>query len=187
MFPLLFLACGRNRRCHHHNGHTCHRCRCCGRCCCRKSERQGLSSFGGMWTGAETVAISEPDTFGDLPMYNAYPTQNIDISGNGLEITQDGVYEVSYSMYGASNAVTSATLAVLVNGSPAPGASLTKSILGAAGRTYNGSAMVTLFAGDRVTLGVSAAGPVQIGLGYDVGASLTLKKLDGEMKAKPIH
>jgi len=176
---------GRQRGARHGRHNRCCRC-CCCRCRCPEPEPgpepieqpNGLAAFGGLWAGGEPVEQGALNDFSVVPLTEQYPRMNVGVEGNALEIEIDGIYEVNYSFTGVSNNTALVTLAVEVNGDPVPGTALTKNMPSGLQRSFSLSAIIPLFAGDLVTLGLAADTFTDITQGIETGATLTVKKLD---------
>ncbi|MZK58166.1 collagen-like protein, partial [Clostridium beijerinckii] len=134
----------------------------------------GLAADGYVYELA-TILAATVAAGADIPFSNNGPLSNIThVPGTTTVIVPiAGVYEVNYSA--SITAVVGAQIAIAVNGTV--DASTPISALVATGE-LSGNAILTLAAGDVITLRNNSALALTLALAPSVGAQLTLKKLD---------
>jgi len=97
---------------------------------------------------------------------------------NSITITEDGVYDISYSTNVSAAIATTLTVAVRQNGVNIPEATISRALAVGVNSLFSGEVIVTLVAGAVIDMAVSALLAVGVTLGSGVNATLTLKKLD---------
>ena len=97
---------------------------------------------------------------------------------NSITVTGPGTYEINYSTTLTAAVATTITLAVRINGTNIPSATISRLLSVGTSSLFNGSTVVTLAAGDVIDMALSALLAVGITLGSGVNATLTVKKLD---------
>lgn len=97
---------------------------------------------------------------------------------NGITVTKDGNYEINYFTSLSVAVGATVTIAVRLNGTNIPGATISRTLSVGVGSQVNGSIMISLPAGSVIDMAISALVAVGVTLGTGVNASLTVKKLD---------
>ena len=98
---------------------------------------------------------------------------------NSIELEQDGIYELNYSINFTGNKRSTVTLMVRENNIMIPSATLTKQITANENISFNGNTIISLLADDILDMALSATeNNVMISFGPSVTASLSIKKLD---------
>ncbi|GEM_PF-4801845 len=134
----------------------------------------GLSSYGHTY---ELATLADATVVGgaDVPFSNNGPLTGITHTAGTTTITvpTTGVYEIDYSVN--ITAGVGSAIAIAVNGTVDASTPITALI--ATGQ-INGAAMLTLAAGDVVTLRNNSAIPLVMNLAPGVGAYMLIKKLN---------
>ncbi|MNS39444.1 Collagen triple helix repeat protein [compost metagenome] len=132
----------------------------------------GSTSYGYVYH-LPTVANATVVGGADIPFSNSGTTVNMSATPgtSWMVIYEAGTYEVSYNV--ATTAGIGASIALAVNGTVSP--STTLALLTATGYT-SGRAVLTLAAGDILTLRNNSAVPITLALAPNVGAQLSLQK-----------
>ncbi|MFN7932800.1 MAG: hypothetical protein U0R19_05700 [Bryobacteraceae bacterium] len=134
----------------------------------------GLSAYGGVFDLA-TIASATVVGGTDVPFSNNGALSGVSHSAGGTTVTVPtaGVYEVSYSI--SITAGIGSAIAIAVNGSVDSSSSVPALV---AVGNISGQVMLTLAAGDVITMRNNSAVPMTQTLAPSVGAQLTVKKMN---------
>ena len=123
-----------------------------------------------------TLAIG---TASQIPMANTMPSSNVTYTpANSVTVATAGNYEISYQVNGTAALAASVTVAVRNNGANIPSLTMTRALTAGTNTVYQGSAIVSLTAGNVIDLALSALLAVGVTLGSGTNALLTVKKLN---------
>ncbi|OPJ55355.1 DNRLRE domain-containing protein [Clostridium chromiireducens] len=134
----------------------------------------GLAADGYVYELA-TIADSTVVGGADVPFSNNGPLSGIihTPSSTVVTVVSAGVYEINYGI--SITAGVGSQIAIAVNGTVDPSTPITALV--ATGELF-GSAILTLAAGDVITLRNNSATPLVMTLAPGVGSQMTIKKLD---------
>ena len=138
----------------------------------------GLAAYGGLYsTSTDTVSLTEnvPVT---LTLGSQMPDLNVTYGANSITVTQDGDYEINYGLLGSVNPASTITIAVNVNGAPETSGTISQDFIVGTARSMNGSTILSLNAGDEVTLTVEGSATTTLTPLDNVNSYLTVKKLN---------
>ena len=99
-------------------------------------------------------------------------------TANSINIQSAGSYEINYYINISDTVATTLTLAVRVNGTNIPSATISRALSVGTGSIYSGSVIVTLAPGDVIDMAVSASLSLGVTLGPGVNATLSVKRLN---------
>ncbi len=140
-----------------------------------------LSAYGGKFNNMQTMI----DTLGSgnwiqIPLTDNLESINIiDTTPNVIELEQDGIYEINYSLNITASISTTLTLIVRENSEMITSTVISKQINPLINTSFNGSTIVKLNANDKLDMALSATNDnVMLTFGSGVTALLTIKKLD---------
>ena len=105
------------------------------------------------------------------------PLYNVTTTGSVINITQDGDYEINYSITASTNIAGNLGVAVRRNNADISGTLQTVAASNTDPETFGGSIIVTLNSGDTIDLAIT---PSQNGSGTVTQAALSVKQLDEE-------
>lgn len=111
----------------------------------------GLTSYGGLYS-VEPLTQALTATPTNLRMASGMPAQNVTYGANTITVNNAGVYEVNYGVNGTLAQPTDLSVAVAVNGTVAPSATTVGTDPVSGTRNLSGSTLLTLNAGDVVSL-----------------------------------
>ena len=114
----------------------------------------GLAAYGGAYNNTTNTFNLTP-TPTALALGSTMPSSNVTYGTNSVEITQNGVYRLTYGVRGSTAAGTDMTVAVGQNGTDIPSTLMTKTLTAGSREDFDGTALVNLNAGDVLTLVVS--------------------------------
>ena len=135
----------------------------------------GLASYGGAYdSGTATIALTTTST--TLPLGTPLPSSDITTGTNTLTITNAGTYEVDYGLRGSVTTPANVTLSVQQNGTDIPQTVVTQSFTTTEDNLANRT-LVTLNAGDQLTLNAVASANTSFVTSDDVNTYLTVKQL----------
>ena len=138
----------------------------------------GLAAYGGLYsTSTDTVALAE-NTPVTLPLDSQMPVLNETYGENSITVDQDGDYEINYGLLGSVNPASTITISVNVNGTPEPSGVISQDFITGTARSMNGTTIVSLNAGDVVTVTVEGTAATTLTPLDNVSGYLTVKKLD---------
>ncbi len=140
-----------------------------------------LQAYGGKYNNMTTTITSQGlGTWVQIPLPTSMPNINvIDTETNSLQLEQDGIYEINYSVNVSVSQATSLTVMVRKNQVNLPASVLTRQLEPGKEFLYTGSFLVSLEADDKVDMTLST-NQENVMVSFNVGqnASLTLKKID---------
>lgn len=140
------------------------------------SGTNGLASYGGLYSlVTTTLALTSTPTA--LTLSGQMPLSNVTYGTNSVTVSNGGVYEVVYRLSGTTSADTTLTLSIGQNGTSLPSTVVTRDFVSGTPREVGGSMLITLTAGDTVTLLAGVAADVTFTPSTGVNATLTLKQL----------
>ncbi len=139
----------------------------------------GLASYAGRYnTTPQTLQLVVGGST-QVPLPSTMPVKQATYTPtNSITITEDGVYDISYSTNVSAAIATTLTVAVRQNGVNIPEATISRALAVGVNSLFSGEVIVTLVAGAVIDMAVSALLAVGVTLGSGVNATLTLKKLD---------
>lgn len=139
----------------------------------------GLAAYGGKYnTTPQTLNLTIGGTT-QIPLASTMPPSEVEYTPtNGITVTKDGNYEINYFTSLSVAVGATVTIAVRLNGTNIPGATISRTLSVGVGSQVNGSIMISLPAGSVIDMAISALVAVGVTLGTGVNASLTVKKLD---------
>lgn len=105
------------------------------------------------------------------------PLHNVTTTGSVINITQDGDYEINYSITASTNIAGNLGVAVRRNNADIPGTLQTVAASNTDPETFGGSVIIALNSGDTIDLAIT---PSQNGSGTVTQAALSVKQLDEE-------
>ena len=105
------------------------------------------------------------------------PLNNVTTTGNVINITQDGDYEINYTITASTNIAGNLGVAARRNNADIPGTLQTVAASNSDPETFSASIIVALNSGDIIDLAIT---PSQDGSGTITQAALSVKKLDEE-------
>lgn len=138
----------------------------------------GLAAYGGLYsTSTATVALtaSTPVT---LTLGSQMPVLNETYGANSITVDEEGDYEINYGLLGSVDPASTITISVNVNGTPEASATISQDFITGTARSMNGSTIVSLDAGDVVTLTVEGSATTTLTPLDNVNSYLTVKKLN---------
>ena len=139
-----------------------------------------MAAYGGLYsTDVSTVALTA-DTPTELTLASQMPSSNVTYGTNSITVTDAGDYEINYGLLGSVDPASTITLSVYVNGAVSPSGVISQDFITGTARSMNGSTIVTLSAGDVVTLMVSGSATTTLTPNENVNTYLTVKKLDND-------
>ena len=106
------------------------------------------------------------------------PVLNETYGENSITVEEDGDYEINYGLLGSVNPASTITLSVNVNGTPEPSAEISQDFIVGTARSMNGSTIVSLSAGDGITLTAEGTATTTLTPLDNVNTYLTVKKLN---------
>ena len=138
----------------------------------------GLAAYGGLYsTSTDTVALAEGVPV-ELIFESQMPALNETYGTDSIIVEQAGDYEINYGLLGSVDPASTITLSVNVNGAPEVSGTISQDFITGTARSMNGSTIVSLDAGDVITLTVEGSAATTLTPLDNVNAYLTVKKLD---------
>ena len=135
----------------------------------------GLASYGGAYdSGADTIALTTTTT--TLPLGTPLPSNGVTTGTDTLTITNAGTYEIDYGIRGSVQTPATVTLSVQQNGADIPQTVVTQTFT-TTEDTLTNRTLVTLNAGDQLTLNAVASANTSLVTSDDVNTYLTVKQL----------
>ncbi len=135
----------------------------------------GLASFGGAYSTA-TTDISLTTTATTLPIGTSLPLSNVTVGTNSITVINAGIYQLDYGIRGSVSTDSVVTLSVTQNGT-----NITQTIVTmpftTTGTQLTNSTIVTLSAGDVLTLSATASVDTTLTPADNVNTYLTVKQL----------
>ena len=117
-------------------------------------------------------------TQAQIPLANTMPSRGVTYTtANSINIPSAGSYEINYYSNISATIATTLTLAVRVNGTNIPSATISRALSVGTGSIYSGSVIVALSPGDVVDMAASATLTLGVTLGTGVNATLSVKRL----------
>lgn len=138
----------------------------------------GLAAYGGLYsTSTATVSLtaSTPVT---LTLGSQMPALNETYGTNSITVTEEGDYEINYGLLGSVNPASTITISVNVNGTPQASGVISQDFVVGTARSMNGSTIISLDAGDEVTVTVEGSATTTLTPLNNVNSYLTVKKLN---------
>ena len=137
-----------------------------------------MAAYGGLYsTSTDTVSLTE-DTPVPLTLGSQMPVLNETYGANSITVEEEGDYEIHYGLLGSVTPASTITVSVNVNGTPVPSGVISQDFITGTARSMNGSTIVSLNAGDEVTLTVEGSATTTLTPADNVNSYLTVKKLD---------
>lgn len=137
----------------------------------------GLIAYGGLY-GTTTDAVALTTTPVALPLGTQMPSSNLTYGTNSVTVTDAGTYELAYGVRGSMSDGSSLTVSVGQNGTAIAATTITDALTSGTPSSVHGQTIVTLNAGDVLTLLASDSGSATWTPGSGVNTYLTVKKLD---------
>lgn len=138
----------------------------------------GLASYGGGYSAATTTqALTSTAT--TLTLGTFMPSSNVTYGTNSITVTNGGDYEINYGISGSVETTSDLTLSVGRNGTAIPAGVRSKTFTAGQTDLLMGSFIVTLSAGDVLTLLLASAQDITFTPGANVNSYLTVKQLNG--------
>ena len=106
------------------------------------------------------------------------PVLNETYGTNSITVDAEGDYEINYGLLGSVNPASTITLSLNVNGTPEASGVISQDFIAGTARSMNGSTIVSLNAGDIVTLTVEGSATTTLTPLNNVNSYLTVKKLN---------
>ena len=106
------------------------------------------------------------------------PVLNETYGTNSITVIEEGDYEINYGLLGSVNPASTITLSVNVNGTPETSGEISQDFIVGTARSMNGSTIVSLDAGDVVTVTVEGSATTTLTPLNNVNSYLTVKKLN---------
>lgn len=137
----------------------------------------GLIAYGGLY-GTTTDAVALTTTPVALPLGTQMPSSNLTYGTNSVTVTDAGTYELAYGVRGSMSDGSSLTVSVGQNGTAIAATTITDALTSGTPSSVHGQTIVTLSAGDVLTLLASDSGSATWTPGSGANTYLTVKKLD---------
>lgn len=137
----------------------------------------GLIAYGGLY-GTTTGAVALTTTPVALPLGTQMPSSNLTYGTNNVTVTDAGTYELAYGVRGSMSDGSSLTVSVGQNGTAIAATTITDALTSGTPSSVHGQTIVTLSAGDVLTLLASDSGSATWTPGSGANTYLTVKKLD---------
>lgn len=137
----------------------------------------GLIAYGGLY-GTTTDAVALTTTPVALPLGTQMPSSNLTYGTNNVTVTDAGTYELAYGVRGSMSDSSSLTVSVGQNGTAIAATTITDALTSGTPSSVHGQTIVTLSAGDVLTLLASDSGSATWTPGSGANTYLTVKKLD---------
>ena len=137
----------------------------------------GLIAYGGLY-GTTTDAVALTTTPVALPLGTQMPSSNLTYGTNNVTVTDAGTYELAYGVRGSMSDGSSLTVSVGQNGTAIAATTITDALTSGTPSSVHGQTIVTLSAGDVLTLLASDSGSATWTPGSCANTYLTVKKLD---------
>ncbi len=137
----------------------------------------GLIAYGGLY-GTTTDAVALTTTPVALPLGTQMPSSNLTYGTNSVTVTDAGTYELAYGVRGSMSDGSSLTVSVGQNGTAIGATTITDALTSGTPSSVHGQTIVTLSAGDVLTLLASDSGSATWTPGSGANTYLTVKKLD---------
>lgn len=137
----------------------------------------GLVAYGGLY-GTTTDAVALTTTPVALPLGTQMPSSNPTYGTNNVTVTDAGTYELAYGVRGSMSDGSSLTVSVGQNGTAIAATTITDALTSGTPSSVHGQTIVTLSAGDVLTLLASDSGSATWTPGSGANTYLTVKKLD---------
>lgn len=137
----------------------------------------GLTAYGGLY-GTTTDAVALTTTPVALPLGTQMPSSNLTYGTNNVTVTDAGTYELAYGVRGSMSDGSSLTVSVGQNGTAIAATTITDALTSGTPSSVHGQTIVTLSAGDVLTLLASDSGSATWTPGSGANTYLTVKKLD---------
>lgn len=137
----------------------------------------GLVAYGGLY-GTTTDAVALTTTPVALPLGTQMPSSNLTYGTNNVTVTDGGTYELAYGVRGSMSDGSSLTVSVGQNGTAIASTTITDALTSGTPSSVHGQTIVTLSAGDVLTLLASDSGSATWTPGSGANTYLTVKKLD---------
>lgn len=137
----------------------------------------GLVAYGGLY-GTTTDAVALTTTPVALPLGTQMPSSNLTYGTNNVTVTDAGTYELAYGVRGSMSDGSSLTVSVGQNGTAIAATTITDALTSGTPSSVHGQTIVTLSAGDVLTLLASDSGSATWTPGSGANTYLTVKKLD---------
>lgn len=137
----------------------------------------GLIAYGGLY-GTTTDAVALTTTPVALPLGTQMPSSNLTYGTNSVTVTEAGTYELAYGVRGSMSDSSSLTVSVGQNGTAIAATTITDALTSGTPSSVHGQTIVTLSAGDVLTLLASDSGSATWTPGSGANTYLTVKKLD---------
>lgn len=137
----------------------------------------GLIAYGGLY-GTTTDAVALTTTPVALPLGTQMPSSNLTYGTNSVTVTDAGTYELAYGVRGSMFDGSSLTVSVGQNGTAIASTTITDALTSGTPSSVHGQTIVTLSAGDVLTLLASDSGSATWTPGSGANTYLTVKKLD---------
>ena len=106
------------------------------------------------------------------------PSSNVTYGTNSVTVTDAGTYELAYGVRGSMSDGSSLTVSVGQNGTAIAATTITDALTSGTPSSVHGQTIVTLGAGDVLTLLASDSGSATWTPGSGANTYLTVKKLD---------
>lgn len=137
----------------------------------------GLIAYGGLY-GTTTDAVALTTTPVALPLGTQMPSSNLTYGTNNVTVTDAGTYELAYGVRGSMSDGSSLTVSVGQNGTAIAATTITDALTSGTPSSVHGQTIVTLSAGDVLTLLASDSGSATWTPASGANTYLTVKKLD---------
>ena len=143
----------------------------------------GLAAYGGLYSDSTTTVALTEATPTELTLGSQMPSSNVTYGTNSITVNLAGDYEVNYGLLGSVDPASTITLSVYRNGALLPSAEISQDFITGTARSMNGSTIVTLDAGDVLTLMAEGSATTTLIPNAQVNTYLTVKKLDNNVVA----
>ncbi|MFV0393833.1 MAG: BclA C-terminal domain-containing protein [Coprobacillaceae bacterium] len=138
----------------------------------------GLNAYGGLYntTGSTiTLLLGIPS---QIPFSNNMSLLNTTTGTNTLTVTNAGIYELNYGLVASVALATTLTVAVRLGGVNIASATMSKALAATTTEETSGTVILSLAAGSRLDLAISALIGVGVTLPSNVNAYLSVKRLN---------
>lgn len=137
----------------------------------------GLDAYGGLYgTTIDPIALTTTPV--ELPLGTQMPSSSLTYGTNSITVTDGGTYELAYGVRGSMSDGSSLTVSVGQNGTAIAATTITDALTSGTPSSVHGQTIVTLSAGDVLTLLASDSGSATWTPGSGANTYLTVKKLD---------
>ncbi|MBR2975014.1 MAG: collagen-like protein [Clostridia bacterium] len=112
------------------------------------------SAYGGLYdTTSQTIAVA-PDAISTVELAGQMPSLDVAYGTNSVSVAEGGIYKLNYTLLAEASTATTLTTALQANGANLPATTLVRAV-DTTPSLFVGNSIVSLAAGDVITLGVT--------------------------------